>query len=61
VRGPLVLARDKRLGGDIYKGVQIATDAHGYVQLTPVSKPSAIGAWAQHEVPTRTGGGVSRL
>lgn len=54
VRGPLVLARDKRLGGDVHEEVDIATDAEGYVTVTPLS--STIPARFQCAVPT-TGGG----
>ncbi len=51
--GPLVLARDKRLGGDIHAPVAIAADADGTVAVEPLS--SAIGQVA-FNVPTRDGG-----
>ncbi|MGO9113097.1 MAG: beta-L-arabinofuranosidase domain-containing protein [Thermoguttaceae bacterium] len=38
-RGPLVLARDKRLGGDIHRPVEIQVDAQGYVALQPTKAP----------------------
>ena len=50
VRGPLVLARDKRLGGDIYEEVDIQADAEGYVKLTPME--AKIPTWVQFAVPT---------
>ena len=49
-RGPVVLARDKRLGGNIYEPVEIEADAEGYVALTP--QPPAIHASMQFAVPT---------
>ena len=36
-RGPLILARDARLGSDVKKPVDIDYDSEGYVKLTPSS------------------------
>lgn len=54
VRGPIVLARDKRLGGDIYEGVDIQADAQGCVLLT--TQAVTIPALMQFSVPTVAGG-----
>ena len=37
VRGPVVLARDRRLGGDIFAPVSIRVDGDGFVPLDPVA------------------------
>ena len=54
VRGPLVLARDKRLGGNIHEEVDIQADAGGYVAVTP--QMPTIPALVQFAVPTVGGG-----
>ena len=38
-RGPLVLARDRRLGEDPAAPVKVKTDENGYVRLTPAEAP----------------------
>jgi hypothetical protein len=53
VRGPIVLARDKRLGWDIHVGVEILADADGYVAPTP--QAPTIPARMQFTVPTVDG------
>jgi hypothetical protein len=54
VRGPLVLARDKRLHGDVEEGEDIQTDADGSVSLVPTA--ATVGALVQFAVPTTKGG-----
>ena len=54
VRGPLVLARDKRLGGDVEEAEDIPTDADGCVNLAPMA--ATVGAVVQFAVPTTQGG-----
>jgi len=54
VRGPIVLARDKRLGGDIYEDVEIQTDDQGCVPLT--AEAVTIPALMQFRAPTVHGG-----
>ncbi len=54
VRGPIVLARDKRLGWDIHEKVDIQADAEGYVAVTPLTP--TISALMQFSVPTVGGG-----
>ena len=54
LRGPIVLARDKRLGGNIHEEVDIQADAGGYVALTP--QTPTIPALVQFAVPTVAGG-----
>lgn len=54
VRGPIVLARDKRLGGDIHEPVRIAADAEGYVALEAMDP--AVPAMVQFAVPVEGGG-----
>ena len=51
--GPLVLSRDKRLGGDIHHPVRIKVDAQGFVALSPF--PNKIGQ-VGFNVPTTDGG-----
>ncbi len=53
MRGPIVLARDKRLGLDIHRKVDIKADAEGTVELTPV--PVTIPALMEFAVPTVNG------
>lgn len=53
-RGPIVLARDKRLGADVHEEVEIQAGADGYVALTPMALATA--AHMQFAVPTTTGG-----
>lgn len=55
VRGPLVLARDHRLGGDGDAAVTIAADADGGVAATP--EPALIAAQVCCRIPTGGGGG----
>ena len=54
VRGPIVLARDKRLGEDIHQRVGIRADPQGFVTLTPVS-PTTVTRM-EFTVPTVEGG-----
>lgn len=54
VRGPIVLARDKRLGGDIHEEVDIQADGDGYVAVKPVTE--TIPALMQFSVPVAGGG-----
>jgi DUF1680 family protein len=54
VRGPVVLARDKRLSGDIQEEVEIQAAADGIVPLTMLV--TNIPALMQFAVPTTTGG-----
>lgn len=53
VRGPVVLARDKRLGGDLRGTVDIKADVDGYVSLTPMTP--ACNCRMQFSVPTDSG------
>ena len=53
VRGPIVLARDKRLGGNIHEKVNIQADGEGYVAVKPLEP--TIPALMQFAVPF-TGG-----
>ena len=53
VRGPIVLSRDKRLGGDIHQPVEIQTDASGLVPLTEISTEFSQVAFS---VPLKAGG-----
>ncbi|GDY15123.1 hypothetical protein LBMAG53_40010 [Planctomycetota bacterium] len=55
VRGPVVLARDRRLGEDFKQPAEILADSHGCVALTAV-KPAIPGALMQFSVPTADGG-----
>jgi len=36
IRGPIVLCRDKRAGGDVNEAIDITADEDGYVELTPI-------------------------
>ncbi len=54
VRGPIVLARDKRLGGNIHEKVNIQADGEGYVAVRPLEP--TIPALMQFAVPTVGGG-----
>jgi DUF1680 family protein len=54
VRGPVVLARDKRLGGDIQEEVEIQADADGIVALALLE--TTFPALMQFAVPTTRGG-----
>lgn len=54
VRGPLVLARDKRLGGNIHEEVDIQADGQGYVAVTPITP--TVPALVQFAVPISGGG-----
>ena len=56
VRGPLVLARDRRLGDDFNQEVAILADREGYVDATLCD--SVIPAQVQLTVPTRDGGQI---
>ena len=53
-RGPIVLAQDKRLGGDIEQGYEIKVEEDGCVALAPVK--ATIPALMQFSVPTVDGG-----
>ena len=53
VRGPITLARDKRLGEDLGAPVDFAANPNG--NLTAQLEPSAIGARVQVAVPTQDG------
>jgi DUF1680 family protein len=53
VRGPLVLARDRRLGGDIFEPVTLRPDAEGFVPLEPARLPMGEVGFL---VPTADGG-----
>jgi DUF1680 family protein len=52
VYGPLVLSRDRRLGGDVYEVTRIRADAEGFVATTPLA--SEFGEVA-FQVPTCNG------
>ena len=54
MRGPVVLARDKRLGGAIHEDVEIEADAGGYVPLTPAKL--TVPALMQFTVAKKDGG-----
>ena len=54
VRGPIVLARDQRLGGNIDEAEDIEADAGGYVELKPMA--TTIPAMMQFTVPSAHGG-----
>ena len=54
-RGPLVLARDARLGGDVREAVDIDYDANGYVKLT-ASDTADFDKQIEFSVPTKDGG-----
>jgi len=49
-RGPIVLARDNRLGDNINESVQIQADEDGCVELTAME--ATIPCWMQFAVPT---------
>ena len=53
MRGPVVLARDARLGEQIDQKEEIQTDGAGFVELVPASTPD--WAVAAYHVPTRGG------
>jgi DUF1680 family protein len=53
VRGPIVLARDKRLGDNIHQPVKIEADRDGFVTLTPME--ATLGQMA-FQVPLQGGG-----
>jgi DUF1680 family protein len=53
VRGPVLLARDRRLGGDIDAPVAVRADAHGRVELSPGAAP--FPAAMCFRVPARDG------
>jgi DUF1680 family protein len=53
VRGPVVLARDKRLGGEIQEEVEIQADVDGIVPLT--TQATTLPALMQFAVPTTAG------
>jgi len=54
-RGPLVLARDARLGGDVCEAVDIDYDKDGYVKLAP-SDSADFDKMIEFAVPTKDGG-----
>ncbi len=54
VRGPIVLARDKRLGGNIHEEVNIQADGEGYVAVRPLDP--TVQALVQFAVPSADGG-----
>jgi DUF1680 family protein len=54
MRGPIVLARDKRLGGNIHEKVNIQSDGEGYVEVRPLDP--TIPALMQFAVPIAGGG-----
>lgn len=53
VRGPLALARDRRLGGDVDAPVAVHADAAGFVAAEVIA-PEA-GSWLQCRIPTVDG------
>lgn len=59
VRGPVVLARDRRLGGDPDAPVTVRADAAGTVAAEAVA-PLA-GTWMQFRIPTIDGGSFDVL
>jgi len=54
-RGPLVLARDARLGGDVCSAVDIDYDEDGYIELIP-SDSADFDRMIEFAVPTKDGG-----
>lgn len=54
VRGPIVLARDLRLGGDIHEGVAIAANGKGLVDARPL--PPLPETWMRFSIPMTNGG-----
>ena len=56
VRGPVVLARDKRLGENIHEQVDIQADSEGYVLVMPMTE--TIPALMQFTVPIVGGGSI---
>lgn len=52
-RGPVVLARDLRLGGDLHEGVEIAADGDHAVDASPMDPLP--GTWMRFSIPTRQG------
>ncbi|MBE6689199.1 MAG: hypothetical protein E7588_08015 [Ruminococcaceae bacterium] len=53
-RGPIVMARDKRLGEDLEKPVDILYGKDGYVELTP-KKTAKFDTLVEYSVPTSDG------
>lgn len=53
-RGPLVLARDRRLGGDLHEGVEIKADEKLTVEASPMEPIP--GSWVRSSIPTQQGG-----
>ena len=52
-RGPLVLARDRRLGGDPHEGVEIEAAADLSVNASPMEPLP--GTWMRFSIPTKQG------
>lgn len=53
-RGPVVLARDLRLGGDLHEGIEIAATTDGVVDAVPLEPIP--GTWMRFGIRTRQGG-----
>ncbi len=53
LRGPLVLARDVRSGGNLQEDVPILSDSAGYISLVPAVPPD--GIWMAYQAPALNG------
>jgi hypothetical protein len=56
--GPIVLARDARLGGDIDSAVQLKIEPNNRIKLDAVVEPGANPMQMVWSVPTETGGAI---
>lgn len=56
--GPIVLARDARLGGDIDSAVQLKIEPNNRIKLDAVVEPGANPMQMVWRVPTETGGAI---
>ncbi|HYG36957.1 MAG TPA: hypothetical protein VEC99_19350, partial [Clostridia bacterium] len=58
-RGPLVLARDARLGGDVNAGVHLRADRSGHVRLKPLPSPLPGQIWSCWQAPLTNGKSIT--
>lgn len=58
--GPLVLARDRRLGQDIFQTVQFAVDENGYLDITPANRAD-FGTLAEFDVKLANGSTIAMI
>jgi len=59
-RGPLVLARDARLGGDVCEAVEIKYDMDGIVDVTP-SETAGFDTLVEFDIPLVHGGSFKAI